>query len=357
MTIDTSDSATSTGTAPEGSGVRFVLAHVDTLHDNPADVRGGDRDPDRLAELAASIRAAGMLQALTVIPVAQPGAGVALAWLSRPHIVELFNALARDEQTVTHARLDELPAGPARAHLRAILVSTGALPERDDRLATLERWIRDTVAARDDLAERRLLQGYGLWHHLRRLRRRAGDRLITRNQDHNIREQFRAAVALLDWLRLHDRDLSTGTQGDLDRWANHPSYRRSAHAFLTWAIKNRHASRDLTLPSRRWDGPTGPHDSEQRWNDARRLFQDTKLFTADRVAGLPGCSRVDARDTRSATTNSVIASAISGCTLTATGRPPCSPSPGRSTHRSWPEPWASASTPPSSGNAPPPATR
>lgn len=81
MTIETatdratgeSASSGSAGQDPEGSGVRFVLAHVGTLHDNPADVRGGDRDPDRLVEFASSIRAAGILQALTVVPVPETG--------------------------------------------------------------------------------------------------------------------------------------------------------------------------------------------------------------------------------------------------------------------------------------------
>ncbi|MFC9635826.1 hypothetical protein ACFTY8_43135 [Streptomyces mirabilis] len=61
------------------------------------------------------------------------------------------------------------------AHLRSVLVATGALPPRDERLVALEKWISATVQARTDLAERRILHGYAVWHHMRRLRRRIGD--------------------------------------------------------------------------------------------------------------------------------------------------------------------------------------
>lgn len=45
------------------------------------------------------------------------------------------------------------------AHLRSVLVATGALPPRDERLIALEKWITDTVKARADIAERRVLHG------------------------------------------------------------------------------------------------------------------------------------------------------------------------------------------------------
>ncbi|MCQ4200389.1 hypothetical protein ACFW5W_29085 [Streptomyces sp. NPDC058783] len=61
------------------------------------------------------------------------------------------------------------------AHLRSVLVATGDLQPRDERLIALEKWITKTVHARTDLAERRILHGYAVWHHMRRLRRRLGE--------------------------------------------------------------------------------------------------------------------------------------------------------------------------------------
>ena len=63
------DSVSSDPGAPAATGEWFVRAHVEQLLDNPVDVRGGDRDQTTLVEMAASIRDAGVLQALTVVPV------------------------------------------------------------------------------------------------------------------------------------------------------------------------------------------------------------------------------------------------------------------------------------------------
>ncbi|MEU4954381.1 hypothetical protein [Streptomyces lavendulae] len=60
---------------------------------------------------------------------------------------------------MTHALLDEMPAGKPLNHLRALLVATGSLPPRDERLANLERWTEKKVAGRESLDERRVLHG------------------------------------------------------------------------------------------------------------------------------------------------------------------------------------------------------
>lgn len=211
----------------------------------------------------------------------------ALRWLSQPHVGDVLGEVARGQRELSHEQLDDLPAGPALAHLRAVLIATAALPERDDRLADLERWVHAAVDARPDPGERQALRGYATWHHLRRLRQRINGRgATTYNQDRNVRSHVQAAVALLDWLAQQETRLEECPQALLDRWTGHPSYHRRAAAFLRWAIKHRHAPSGLTLPEPRWAGPTGPHRGEQRWNDAHRLFSDTSLDLVDRVAGL-----------------------------------------------------------------------
>jgi hypothetical protein len=46
---------------------------------------------------------------------------------------------------------------------------SGEAHARDQRLAELERWTTTILKAREDPDHRRILHGYAIWHHLRRL--------------------------------------------------------------------------------------------------------------------------------------------------------------------------------------------
>lgn len=188
---------------------------------------------------------------------------------------------------ITHSVLDELPSGKVLAHLRSVLVATGALPPRDERLVALEKWVIATVQARTDPAERRILHGYAVWHHLRRLRRRIGDQHTTQLQDLNVRCHVTSADNFLTWLAGAGLSLGTCTQSDLEHWMTDAafSYRDETGHFVRWSVQHRHAY-GLTCGAVRWTGPQGTIDSEKRWADARRLLSDNALPTADRVAGL-----------------------------------------------------------------------
>ncbi|WP_331763202.1 site-specific integrase (plasmid) [Streptomyces sp. NBC_01590] len=212
---------------------------------------------------------------------------VALAWISRAKARDLLERIGRDERPVTHDVLDELPPGKVLAHLRSVLVATGTLPPRDERLVALEKWITETVQAHTDPAERRILHGYAVWHHLRRLRRRIGDLHTTQLQDLNVRCHVTAAHNFLIWLAAEGLTLGTCTQADLERWMTDPAftYRDETGHFVRWSVQHRHAH-GLTYGTVRWTGPQGTIDSEKRWADARRLLNDNTLPTADRVAGL-----------------------------------------------------------------------
>jgi len=210
----------------------------------------------------------------------------AMGWLGRPKVSALLAELGADDRPLTHELLDELPADKTLAHLRSVLVATGALPARDDRIVVLERWTNEIVKGRTDSTERRIVHGYAVWHHLRRLRRRLGNEHTTLLQDANVRCHVTAAVNLLDWLADHNRTLADCTQSDLDTWAaGGHSYRNETAHFVRWAVSHRHAS-GLTFGAIRWSGPAGPHDIEKRWNDAKRLLHDDVLAVSDRVAGL-----------------------------------------------------------------------
>ncbi|WP_163513263.1 hypothetical protein [Fodinicola acaciae] len=89
-------------------------------------------------------------------------------WLARPKVAGLLTALRHDHRPLDHQVLDELPAGKTLAHLRSILVATGALPPRDERLVAVERWIAATIQSPDDIGEDGLaidptVYGVDLW--------------------------------------------------------------------------------------------------------------------------------------------------------------------------------------------------
>lgn len=212
---------------------------------------------------------------------------IAMAWVARSKARNLLERRGHDERPVTHEVLDELPPDKVLAHLRSVLVATGALPPRDERLVALEKWITATVQAHTDLSERGILHGYALWHHMRRLRRRLGDDHTTRLQDLNVRSHVTAANNFLDWLSGEGLSLGTCAQTDLERWMADAtvSYRDETGHFVRWSVQHRHAH-GLTYGTIRWTGPRSTIDSEKRWADARRLLNDNTLPTLDRVAGL-----------------------------------------------------------------------
>ncbi|MFI6360577.1 hypothetical protein ACIBJF_50585 [Streptomyces sp. NPDC050743] len=163
---------------------------------------------------------------------------VALAWISRPKVQDLLERIGRDERRVNHDILDDLPSGKVLAHLRSVLVATGALTPRDERLVALEKWINETVQARTDLTARRILHGYAVWHHLRRLRRRIGDQHTTQLQDINVRCHVTAADNFLTWLTAQGLALDTCRQADLERWMTDPAftYRDESGHFVRWSV-------------------------------------------------------------------------------------------------------------------------
>lgn len=206
------------------------------------------------------------------------------AWLDRSTAPTILRDLAG--KRLTHATLDELPAGKTVEHLRSVLVAIGTLPARDEQMTRLERWITRTIAERADPDQQHLLRRYAIWHLLRRLRHRTRGGQTTHTQLEVVRRHVRGATALLDWLTAHDLTLATCRQPDLDTWLTSPqaTHRRDAGHFVRWA-KEQKLTR-LELPAVRWGGPQRVIDTEARWEHARRLLNDDTIEPDDRVAGL-----------------------------------------------------------------------
>jgi hypothetical protein len=206
--------------------------------------------------------------------------------MRREKVRALLAGLAAGDRPLTHAALDGLPDSKTLRHLRSVLVASGALPARDEILTRLENWIRQAVAGRTDASQKQLLHSYATWHVLRRLRQRVRGTPVTEHQAATAKVTIAAALAFLDWLDVRRLTLATCAQGDLDAWmagASTAQKGRTGH-FVRWARSRKHASVDF--PATRWNGPTRTLDTEERWNQARRLLHDGVLDPGDRFAGL-----------------------------------------------------------------------
>jgi len=207
------------------------------------------------------------------------------SWLNRSTTPAILSEL-RTRGELTHETLDALPPGKPVEHLRSVFVAAGALPRRDEQMSRLERWMTQVIAERPDPAHQQLLHSYGLWHLLRRLRRRVEGTETTHNQLATARQHLRGAMAFLDWPAAHDLALATCGQPDLDRWLtdDNATHRDEAGHFVRWAKKQKLTQ--LTYPAVRWGGPTRVLDTETRWEQARWLLHDPSVKPEDRVASL-----------------------------------------------------------------------
>lgn len=208
----------------------------------------------------------------------------ALNWLRSGAGAPILGAIANGAMPRTHTALDEHPRRGAADYVRAMLVAHGALPERDEPLARLERWIDDKVTGIDDPDHAKILRRFATWHTLRGQRRRtsrteASRRTVTAHA----RNQINAAVALLDWTVGRNIDLGDLTQHDIDVWLAGPPTRRYARHFLAWTAQQR-LTTDLTIQAAPVRAGSAL-DSEGRWEIARRLLHDDTVELVDRIAG------------------------------------------------------------------------
>lgn len=209
----------------------------------------------------------------------------ALNWLRTGAGAPILADLAAGRLALSHDALDAHARPAAARYVRHMLVAHGALPERDEALARLERWIDATVASIGRTHDRQLVRTFATWHTLRGIRRRAARTGATRRTAtryaHN---QVAAAIALLDWLADHHLTLSTCDQATIDRWlTSGPASRGDARHFLAWTTQ-RGLTDQLVVPvPAQHDGDA--LDAEHRWQIARRLLHDTGLELIDRVAG------------------------------------------------------------------------
>lgn len=217
----------------------------------------------------------------------KPPPRTVLRWIHKtPARRAAFRALADDTGTVDHDVLDRLAEDRVADHLRALLVAGGALPERDEHLARLDKWLTRTTARIPSPHERRIVHHYIRWQPLRRLRRLPPGRYVTHGQADAVRMEIRSIVRLLEWLDNGDTSLADFTQDELDAWiADGPPQRTLVRSFLQWTARHGHSA-SLTAPRYTSTFAAEVIAQDHRWQLVRRLVADTELTTTDRAAGL-----------------------------------------------------------------------
>jgi hypothetical protein len=210
-----------------------------------------------------------------------------LRWLQTSPGAALLGEMAAGRLDLSHQALDALPAARWVAHVRAILVTAGVLPARQELLAGLAAWLDGLLATIPVAQDRWLVATFARTRLLAHLARRQGRprRGLVGSVD-AAQASVRVAAAWLGWLRdQRGHTLATCTQDDLDVWLCGPTTAFAARRFLRWAQHAGHCP-PLVFPTRARLDPTQAADAQRRASIAHTLLHQPAIPTADRVAGL-----------------------------------------------------------------------
>ncbi|WP_235441346.1 site-specific integrase [Streptomyces sp. Mg1] len=207
-----------------------------------------------------------------------------------PTATRLVTDLAAGSCELTHEALDARMTSQkdmAVDYFRAVMVSAGVLPVRDEYMARLERWIEHKAAAIEDLEHRRLITAYARWDRIARIRRRARGKPISAYTSDIAQAQIAKAVAFLTWIKEQGETLATCRQSVVDLWLTSENHQGpyDAGPFVRWAVRSKFAP-GISIPARPRRIFHRPLDADERWATARRLLNDDSIETRDRVAGL-----------------------------------------------------------------------
>lgn len=227
----------------------------------------------------------GFVEALSAVE----SPGTAIQWLRRGRARDLLVAMARGEMDLSHEALDEVGGDiPGRAngveHLRQLLVSSGALPARDEYLSRLERIISgllEQAHSEDAKVLRRYARFQVLAGARRRIDRGGASAAVSQSAIH----KFRVACRFMVWLRANGIDRMDIPQSAMDQWlVEQKGRRRELAVFLRWAARTRLTSRVHLDPEITRD-PTAFIPEQTHWELTRRLLHEEALPATDRLAG------------------------------------------------------------------------
>ncbi|MFJ3395294.1 hypothetical protein [Leifsonia aquatica] len=185
--------------------------------------------------------------------------------------------------TITHEKLDALPASRTREFVRGPLVEHAVVPRRDSYLALFDGWATRALERVDDPRHRDVIKRYIRWQHLRRMNQMDE---VPRGAFLRAKQTTTVAIDFLNWLTEHETTLEELQQAHLDAWqAGGPTTRLIADRFLRWAIKTRQVNRDLTMArQRRGTAPRMGADDQD--HATHRIVHTDELTPRDRAIGI-----------------------------------------------------------------------
>jgi hypothetical protein len=212
-----------------------------------------------------------------------------LDWMaSSSTALPVVKELAAGNHSLSHETLDTYLPDRAIAHLRQILVASGALPDRDEQLAAFQRWVESITAETEpDTPTRQIVQGYARWFALRQLRAQSYHRKISVGQWHSYRTKIEMFQHLSRALRERKPSLTDASQRDLDLVLSGESGRKlvSARQVVQWAVTHRYLhGLEIERPQPASVRKATPDDT--RWSTVRRLMHDHDIPQETRAAGL-----------------------------------------------------------------------
>ncbi|MGW5884903.1 hypothetical protein [Streptomyces koyangensis] len=208
------------------------------LGERVRDLLSGDHDavPDHLQAMA---------DALTCAENPYP----VLGWLRRSPSAKALAQLAGRAEPLTHELLDALPQSTTTRHVRSLLVVAGVLPERNEHLARLERWVTSTLPTLPG-HQAMVIRPFAEWHVVRDARRRAARDRYSYDAASGDINDIQAAIRFLTWLDECKFQLGSLTQAEFDLWlTSHPTQRVVIGSFIRWTTARRLIS-PLELPKR-----------------------------------------------------------------------------------------------------------
>lgn len=190
---------------------------------------------------------------------------------NRIESLTLLARLAREHDQLSHEALDAEGERVSVNYLRAVLVSTGVLPDRDEHATRLRRYAESVIDDVTDARHRQTLGKYARWHVIARAKQDRHGQLTPGVAD-RCRNEIRTAQRFLARLEARGRNLGSCTQGDLDVWLATRSGIRIR--FPRWLLDNGNLP-GLTLPKPApGAGPREHADQEEQFELVRRMLHD-----------------------------------------------------------------------------------
>lgn len=169
-------------------------------------------------------------------------------WLRRSEGARVLRDLVSETLPLSHETLDGLGPNKAVAHLRELLVSSGALPWRNPYVARLEARVDVILSSLHD-DDRRFVEAFVRWHLLPRFRPRGSEGSLTSSSVDNAVRMLNETARFLKWLRVLGLPVQECAQADIDLWLSDGKLtRRLIRDFTRWMARRGYMT-ELAVPA------------------------------------------------------------------------------------------------------------